>query len=45
MACKPCQGTGEIIIDWERYLKARPGDVGDEAVETCPDCGGTGEDE
>lgn len=41
--CETCQGNGEIVTDWERYLHARPGDVGDEAVAECPDCGGTGE--
>ena len=43
MACETCQGNGEIITDWERYLRAQPGDVGDEGTADCPDCGGTGE--
>lgn len=41
--CERCQGNGEIVIDWDRYLKSRPGDRGDEAVADCPDCDGTGE--
>jgi len=41
--CEACQGTGEIVTDWERYLHALPGDVGDEAVADCPACDGTGE--
>lgn len=41
--CARCQGTGEIVTDWERYMHAHPGDVGDEAVSDCPDCDGTGE--
>lgn len=42
-ACVTCQGNGEIVTDWERYLNARRGDVGDEAVTECPDCDGRGE--
>jgi hypothetical protein len=42
VACKRCQGNGEIVTDWERYRSPRPGDVGDEAVAPCPDCDGTG---
>ena len=40
--CTTCQGNGEIVTDWERYLHALPGDVGDEAVSECPDCDGAG---
>lgn len=40
--CETCQGNGEIVTDWERYLRPYDGDVGDEAVAECPDCGGTG---
>lgn len=40
--CERCCGNGEIVTDWERYLHAHDGDVGDEATEDCPDCGGTG---
>lgn len=41
--CERCQGNGEIVTDWDRYLHSRPGDVGDEAVDECPDCNGQGE--
>lgn len=40
--CQNCAGNGEIVTDWGRYLKAHPGDVGDEAVAECPECSGTG---
>jgi DnaJ-class molecular chaperone len=40
--CERCQGNGEIVTDWERYLHALPGDAGDEAVAECSDCDGTG---
>lgn len=40
--CKTCQGNGEIVTDWDRYLQPHAGDVGDEAVAECPDCDGTG---
>lgn len=43
--CETCQGNGEIVTDWERYLKPHEGDVGDEAVAECPDCGGYGDDD
>jgi len=42
--CKTCQGNGEIVIDWARYLEAHAGDKGDEAVDVCWDCDGTGEE-
>ena len=42
VACERCQGNGEIVTDWDRYTKAKPGDKGDEAVAECPDCNGTG---
>jgi hypothetical protein len=41
--CQTCQGNGEIVMDWGRYLEPHPGDKGDEAVCDCPDCDGTGE--
>lgn len=41
--CDACQGTGEVVTDWDRYLEARPGDIGDEAVAPCPECDGTGQ--
>lgn len=40
--CDRCQGNGEIVTDWDRYIHPRQGDVGDEAVTECPDCSGTG---
>ena len=40
--CVRCQGNGELVTDWDRYLHAHPGDVGDEAVADCPDCDGQG---
>lgn len=40
--CETCQGNGEIITDWNRYLHAFPDDNGDEAVAECPDCDGRG---
>lgn len=40
--CGRCQGNGEIVTDWERYLHAHDGDKGDEAVADCPDCDGSG---
>lgn len=40
--CERCQGNGEIVTDWDRYKHPRPGDVGDEAVASCPDCDGEG---
>ena len=39
--CERCQGNGEIVVDWERYLHPLDGDVGDEAVAPCPDCQGS----
>ena len=40
--CERCQGNGEIVTDWDRYIHLLNGDVGDEAVADCPDCDGTG---
>lgn len=40
--CGRCQGNGEIITDWDRYLEPHEGDRGDEAVAECPDCLGSG---
>lgn len=40
--CERCQGNGEIVTDWNRYLHPRRGDIGDEAVKECPDCSGYG---
>jgi DnaJ-class molecular chaperone len=36
-SCERCQGNGEIVTDWERYLES------DEGTAECPDCDGTGE--
>ncbi|WP_311272209.1 MULTISPECIES: hypothetical protein [unclassified Rhizobium] len=40
--CQRCQGNGEIVTNWERYLEPHDGDKGDEAVAECSDCGGEG---
>lgn len=41
--CPRCQGNGEIVTDWDRYLgPSQPGDEGDEGTAECTDCGGTG---
>lgn len=42
MNCDRCQGTGEIIMDWDRYLEPHPGGAGDESVKECPHCYGKG---
>lgn len=43
--CERCQGNGEIVLDWERYLHGKD-DVDEEEagiIASCPDCYGTGE--
>lgn len=40
--CERCQGNGEIVTDWDRYMHAHGSRIGDEAVAECPDCGGEG---
>lgn len=40
--CPDCDGNGEIVTDWERYMHSLPGDKGDEAVADCPNCDGRG---
>lgn len=40
--CERCQGNGEIVTNWERYLEPHDGDKGDEAVAECSDCSGGG---
>lgn len=42
ITCTACQGNGEIVTDWERYLHPHEGDAGDEAVADCPACDGLG---
>lgn len=42
ISCDRCQGNGEIVTNWERYLHPAEGDIGDESVAECPDCCGTG---
>lgn len=42
MICQTCCGNGEIVTDWDRYLRPLGGDVGDEAVAECPVCDGHG---
>lgn len=40
--CQTCQGNGEVVTDWERYIHPLPGDAGDEAVAECQFCDGKG---
>lgn len=42
ITCERCQGNGEIVTDWDRYMHEHDGDTGDEAVDQCPDCDGEG---
>lgn len=42
ITCQRCQGNGEIVTDWDRYLHPLKGELGDEAVAECPDCSGEG---
>lgn len=42
LPCERCQGNGELVADWDRYMNGQPGDKGDEGTEDCPDCNGTG---
>lgn len=41
--CETCQGNGEIVTDWERYLHGPLDENGEDAVTDCPDCDGEGE--
>lgn len=41
--CEKCQGNGELVTDWVRYLHGPLDENGEDAVEDCPDCDGTGE--
>jgi hypothetical protein len=40
-ACDCCQGNGEVVTDWDRYLEPEPNDIGED-VRECPSCGGSG---
>lgn len=42
MWCQACGGNGEIVTDWDRYLRGHVDAHGEEAVVDCTDCGGTG---
>lgn len=41
-ACVRCQGNGEIVVDWDKYL--HPANLAEEeaSVAECPDCNGRG---
>jgi hypothetical protein len=40
--CERCQGNGELVVDWEKYL--HPVSLAEEesSVIECPDCHGYG---
>jgi|GEM_PF-5446670 len=40
--CERCQGNGELVTDWDRYLNGPLDENEEDAVEPCPDCDGTG---
>lgn len=40
--CERCAGNGEIVTDWERYMRGPLDKNGEDAVKPCPDCDGTG---
>ena len=40
--CARCCGNGEIVTDWDEYLRPPEGAEGDHATMDCPDCDGTG---
>ena len=40
--CKRCQGNGEIILDWDRYMNSTSSEEDETAVAECPDCSGYG---
>jgi hypothetical protein len=40
--CERCQGNGEIVTDWDRYMRGHEDENGNEAVAECPECGGEG---
>lgn len=39
--CETCQGNGEIVTDWERYMHGPLDEKGDDAIAPCPDCEGS----
>lgn len=41
--CKRCQGNGEIVTDWDRYMRGPLDENGEDVVAPCPDCDGTGQ--
>lgn len=42
VTCEPCQGNGEIIVDWEAYLHPANLEAEEKSVKECPDCNGEG---
>lgn len=38
--CDRCAGNGEIVTDWDAYLKPPAGAAGDHGTAECPDCSG-----
>lgn len=38
--CKTCQGNGEIVTDWDRYLAGESSEP--DVIDECHDCDGTG---
>jgi len=40
--CDTCAGNGEIVTDWDGYLRPPEGAPADHAVADCPDCDGSG---
>lgn len=41
--CEHCQGNGELVTDWGRYLRGPLDENGEDAVAPCPHCYGTGD--
>lgn len=39
--CERCQGNGELVLDWARYMKGEDDEPG--VLEECPECDGEGE--
>lgn len=40
--CERCQGNGEIVVDWEKYLHPETIAEEESSVAECPDCDGEG---